>query len=243
MDSVLVAYARTGWRGYHRLLDLTGKTTVRVRTKHGVLFDLKPLSHIESTVIKTGYYEEEVLEALLPHLKVGTVLWDIGANFGLHAITAKHLKPDIQVVCFEPSPVMFAQLHHNCELNQQKMKLLSIALSDSSGYAELHTMNGNQGMNSLGAWEGFAWSGSFTCYCDTADGIGASGLVPAPNVIKIDVEGWEDRVFAGMTSILKSPSLKAIVFEYFGDSDLKMLTDYGFRITRLPSGENSIAVR
>ena len=50
------------------------------------------------------YYQREVLDAILASLRDDGVLWDVGANVGLHVITAKRLRPQETVVAFEPAP-------------------------------------------------------------------------------------------------------------------------------------------
>ena len=76
------------------------------------------------------------LEAILPFLRQGAVFWDIGANFGLHAITAKHLKPEARVICIEPSPIMIARLNANARLNNVSVDIINAALSDSRGFRQ-----------------------------------------------------------------------------------------------------------
>jgi hypothetical protein len=57
-----------------------------------------------------------------------------GSNFGLHAITAKHLKPEARVICIELSPLMTARMHANARLNNVNVKIISIALSRFPGF-------------------------------------------------------------------------------------------------------------
>src|SRR5262249_61610471 len=105
-DRLLTAYFRSGWRGFHRIWHLLRakkkQPFVTAYNKYGTRLLLSPVDYIDSFVLLSGYFESEVLEAILPFLHSGAVLWDIGANFGLHAITAKHLKPEARVICIEP---------------------------------------------------------------------------------------------------------------------------------------------
>jgi len=89
---------------------LAGKHTLRQRSLHGLIFELQPHEYIDAIVLREGYYEPEVIDALRPFLRPGAVFWDVGANIGLHTVTAACLAPGSQVVAFEPNPAVFARL-------------------------------------------------------------------------------------------------------------------------------------
>ena len=81
-----------GWRGFARLYGLLkpagGRRALRASTRYGSQFFLEPFDNVDSHVLAEGFYESEVLEAVRPVLGRGAVLWVVGANFGLHAVTA-----------------------------------------------------------------------------------------------------------------------------------------------------------
>ena len=198
-------------------------------------------------MLLSGYYESEVLEAILPFLDSSAVLWDIGSNLGLHAITAKHLKPEARVICIEPSPLMIARIHANAQLNNLDVEIISLALTDSRGFRGLHLMlEGNPGMTTLKPLETASYSGRVLCWCDTGDDIVAANILPPPTVIKLDVEGSEADVLRGLKSVLSGNYLKAIIFEadpkllVKTDNELyRILTNAGFNIRTLTRNEKT----
>src|SRR5213594_4081429 len=103
MDRLLAAYCRKQWRGSYRLSKILReqniKPLIQTQSRYGAKFFLSPLDYIDSFVLLCGYYESEVLESILPFLDSNAVFWDVGANFGLHAITAKYLRPEAKVLC------------------------------------------------------------------------------------------------------------------------------------------------
>jgi FkbM family methyltransferase len=243
-DNLLTVYYTSGLRGFTRLWHLLkqwgNRSHLLVKNKYGAKFYLDPESYIDSHVIKSGYYESEVLEAILPFLESQSVFWDIGANFGLHAITAKFLMPEIKVVCIEPSPIVASQLQANCKLNNLQVELVNIALSNTLKFQDLHLVEGNAGMSTLKPWSEASYSSKVTCWCDTGDNLVSNHVLPQPTVIKIDVEGSELEVFLGMPNILQNPVLKVILFEEASDFvETKnsllyhLLSDAGFTITSL----------
>lgn len=187
---------------------------VQARSKHGLLFDLNPEDYLDTIVLKNGYYEEEVLTALLQQVGNDGILWDIGANIGLHAITLKHLCPKTQVVCFEPSPFTFSRLYLNANLNQADLVLINVGLGDSIGYPKLSLkINGNSGLTSFKPWSNVSYQDPMLCYCDTAANMVKRGIVPIPTVIKIDVESFEFEVLSGFEDLLDNRMLRAVIFE------------------------------
>lgn len=246
-DRLLVAWVRRGWRGAPRIAGLLGYsdgvTTIIARTTYDTLFALHPFAYIDQTVIRSGYYESEVLAALRPHLGPTSVLWDIGANFGLHGITAKTLSPETTVVCFEPAPAIHARTMHNVALNRADIRLVSLALSDCAGYAPLHLAPpGNSGMTTLSPWSGGTYTGTVLVATARGDDLIAAGVLPAPTVIKIDVEGHEQAALAGLASALAAPTCRAVVFEDSFDENSPVksfLRSVGFAISHLGRREQT----
>jgi FkbM family methyltransferase len=237
---------RRGLRLRHRILKLLKQHNpyylIHARSKHGILFKLNPEDYVDSIVLKNGYYEEEVLTALLEHVGNDGILWDIGANLGLHAITIKHLRPKTQVVCFEPSPFTFSRLYLNANLNHADLLLINLGLSHSIGYAKLSfTISGNSGLTSFKPWDNFSYQHTMLCYCDTAANMVERGIIPIPTVIKIDVEGFEFEVLSGFGELLENPKLRAVIFESPSDflenshyyPVYQLLRHTGFEITAL----------
>jgi len=213
------------------------QSTILARTAYNNLFALHPFAYIDQTVIRSGYYESEVLAALRPRLGPAAVLWDIGANFGLHGITAKILSPETAVVCFEPAPAIHARTVHNAALNQADIRLVSLALSERAGYAPLHLAPpGNSGMTTLSPWSGGTYTGTVLVATARGDDLIAAGVLPAPTLIKIDVEGHELAALAGLASALAAPACRTVVFEdsFGANSPVKnLLRSVGFAISPL----------
>lgn len=244
-DRLLGAYGRQGWRGFDRLLKLSGHKTgdrLRARSRYGSWLELDPWSYIDRIVLREGYYESEVLLALIEGLKGGGVLWDVGANIGLHSVTAKVLAPKAKVVCFEPSPSAIGRLWTHIAMNGVDCEVVTSALSDEAGFVALNIASeGNNGMSSLSRIEGRDYVGVARVWAVSGDELIAAGQVPAPTVVKIDVEGHELAVLRGMKAALASPTCRRVVFEDPPeDTPVKaLLRDAGFELSTLARGEHS----
>jgi FkbM family methyltransferase len=217
-DRGLAWWLRRGFRGFNTLhrwrIRCGGSARLLRQTNYGSIFALDPFSYIDAIVLREGYYESEVFEALRPFLGAGAVFWDIGGNIGLHSITAGYLHPTTKIFSFEPNPAMIAQIEANARLTGVEVSIMPYALAESGGPRTFHVnTQGNPGMSSLHAPEGTSFDRQITVQCERADDLVARGLLPPPTVIKLDVEGGEIAVLAGMGALLASPQLRAIVFE------------------------------
>jgi FkbM family methyltransferase len=217
-DRLLAFYRRRGWRGFVRLHGLlkppAGRRELRMVTRYGSQFFLTPWDSIDAHVLTEGFYESEVVDAVRPGLGPGAVLWVVGANFGLHAVTAKFLCPDATVVAFEPSPAMAARILEHSELNGVKIDLHSYALGDRAGAMTFFAnASGNPGMSTLHPVEKFIYDQRFVVATLTAADVIERSLAPAPTALIVDAEGAEAEVLRGFGRHLAASELRTIVFE------------------------------
>lgn len=145
------------------------------------------------------FYETPELEYLRGVVKPQAVVLDIGANTGNHALFfALHLDA-ARVIPIEPNPQVYRLLIANVLVNRLRdvidLGFLGVGLSDAP--AEGFAME--QRRNNLGAARMIPGRGDIAAWTGDAlfDGI-------APDFIKIDVEGMEMKVLAGLgTSIAR----------------------------------------
>ena len=137
--------------------------------------------------------DPHLLKWLKPHLNGVKVAWDLGANIGDH--TRQYLDWGVVVAAFEPHPVAFACLEHNCP----EATCFNLAASDTTGSLNfMPTDNvGASRVHSDGVW---------SVPSQALDDI--FGL-PAPDFVKIDIEGFEAAAITGMAGTLTrhKPSL------------------------------------
>lgn len=152
----------------------------------------------------------------------GECLWDIGANVGLYSCYAARLR-GCKVFAFEPSILNLELLGKNIYLNklQDNIHLVPVALSSKNGFSTfLMTETAHGGADStFGAGIGFDGKPiyesklSYSLLGLSGDSLVATTGIPCPNHIKIDVDGIEHVVLAGMKGILKMPDVKSCLIE------------------------------
>jgi len=217
-DRLLAGYARRGWRGFLTLQRVLRRSAIEVHTQHDAVMSLHPADYIDRIVLHDGYYEPEVFEALQPFFAPGVVLWDIGANFGLHSVSAAVAESALQVHSFEPNPAMFPRLTAHASRNGVAIRCWPIALGERDGTTTLHVVSsGNPGMTTLTPWSEASYDTQVQVPLVRADTLIDRGDIPAPHLIKLDVEGSEAAVLAGFGRRLADPDLRAVVFETMAD--------------------------
>jgi len=160
-----------------------------------------------------------LLETLNNEIKTNNfkVFWDIGANIGAVSLPILKKFDEVNAVLFEPSAEVAGRLIRNLSNNPdlfQRSIVLNLALSDSEGINNFYVSNEafNSGTAGLGiSHNRFQFAVRVQTY--TGDSLIASGKCPVPEIIKIDVEGFEFEVLQGLKQTLINHH-PPIIFEH-----------------------------
>ena len=138
----------------------------------------------------------------------GKTVFDIGGYEGIYTLFfARAVGARGHVVTFEPNPVNYALIRQNVELNDfRNFTLKSIALADRKGSADLLFPIREPARGTLRADYQADLASRFqsrkvTVDVDTLDNQLTD--LPAPDFIKIDVEGAELEVLRGMQKLIR----------------------------------------
>ncbi len=168
-----------------------------------------------------GLHEFADMAFLLHFLKPGDLFFDIGANIGSYSVLAGRLC-GAQVCSFEPDPNTVAQLARNIAAND---------IGDTTDIRP-YALGATQG--EIGFTTGF---GAMNRVTDDPTEIGQSVKVfrlddilenQMPAMIKLDVEGHEDSVFAGAETVLSDSRLLAIEAETISAESDALIRANGF---------------
>ncbi|QIL40661.1 FkbM family methyltransferase [Pedobacter sp. HDW13] len=175
-----------------------------------------PTTWIGSKIVYTGDYEASLKQVFSSYIAKNDYVLDIGANIGFHTLYfAELVGQSGKVTAFEPIPFNYSALIRNISLNNfPQITPQNIALSNKN---ETFKITADAASNNPGSFNLFEKNGDVTVDCKIGDEFLIDEKI---NFIKIDVEGYEAFVIAGlMRSITKN--LPYLVFEYDQDYHLK----------------------
>lgn len=149
-----------------------------------------------------GTYETNELELFRSLLRPGMRVVDVGANIGMYSVIGSAaVGPTGSVVAFEPEKTNFEFLERNLAENGCKnVAAVRAAVGSLSGKVQLYLKEGSIGTHSMGQIS----NNSTEVDIVTLDEKLLSG--PKVDVIKTDVEGYEEAVLDGMKQLLERDS-------------------------------------
>jgi FkbM family methyltransferase len=136
------------------------------------------------------------------------VIMDVGANIGVFAIVAKSISPNAEVHGFEPVPATYKMFKKNIEVNSFDITSHELALSNTSGSAEIFMDGENNlipSMNKKGTGT------TIKVQMRTLDSLIQEKGIGKIDLLKIDVETFEPEVLKGMENIIKNNSPTLII--------------------------------
>lgn len=174
-----------------------------------------------SSAYHSGDVERPVQDAIVDLLGEGDVFYDVGANVGFFSLLAARAVGSAgSVVAFEPVAANAQLVRSNARANgMDNVVCIETAVSDRSGRADLHVARHPGGATLAEAGAPPDLEATRSVRAVSLDDALQSGSVPQPDVIKIDVEGAEDLVLAGMSDLM-AESRPALVVEVDGPSDV-----------------------
>jgi FkbM family methyltransferase len=151
--------------------------------------------------------EFEEMAFVMHFLRAGDLFADVGANIGAFTVMAAGVA-SARVVAFEASPDTYEMLARNIRLNDfhDRVKAVPAAAGRSEGTTQFSIGLGTENYVTTGT----AATSSVSVRMTTLDGELAGD---PPDLLKVDVEGFETEVFAGAANTLRDPKLKAIIVE------------------------------
>ena len=181
-----------------------------------------------------GKYEERFSDAMESEVRVGDCVWDVGANVGLYTRRFMELVGrQGSVVAIEPSPHCVEVIRDELRpLNPASLTVVQAALSHYDGIGNFSIEQGPVAVSNRLADPKKA-DATLPVRVAKGDTLVTDGC-PAPDVIKIDVEGYELEVLRGLEKVLHSGKPRAIFVEvHFQQLQERGLTDGPAHVTAL----------
>ena len=168
--------------------------------------------------IYVGFMEFEDMIFALHYLREGDEFIDVGANVGVYSLLAA--SSGANVLAIEPVPTAYEQLIDNIYLNRflEKLNARNIGVASHNGMLQFstHSDSTNHVLT-----ENEDIKASVTIAVDSLDKI---AINMNPDMIKIDVEGFESEVIDGAQRLLSCNKVKVVLIELNGLGER-----YGFK--------------
>lgn len=196
-------------------------------TVNGNVVRYVPTSRHSFKRIKTLVSKEPTTLPWIDTFKRDEVYVDVGANVGMYAIYAGVC--GARVYAFEPESQNYAELNKNIFINNLfgRVTAYCMAMSDVAEISLLYLSTFSIGFSHHDFGEN-RWKDDLKfnnrslpkeqrpvqgCFSFTLDELVERGVIPPPNHLKIDVDGFENKVVKGAEKTLRSDSLKTILIE------------------------------
>lgn len=148
-------------------------------------------------------YEPETMRVFCDLIQNATNFVDVGAHVGIYTLAACAVNSQCRVVCFEPNSDTRKTLINNIQLNgwAERCEVRAEAVSNQVGKTNFHMPIAYQSSSASLNPQGFR---NLPGTLVEVEVITLDHLWQQPlELIKIDVEGFEDSVLEGMQQILK----------------------------------------
>ena len=203
---------------YHDTLRRLGVRSYVVGAQ-GARFRVDTADYIDRCLALFGIWDEAQLNRLaaLAGAQKFDALLDIGANTGFYSVmfATKTLCP--RILAFEPDPGNYARLLANLRLNDlaDRVEAIAVALGDRAGAAKLYQGHkGNLGESTIAVPEQTPQDITHVVRIARFDDLYA--LAGQSLIVKIDVEGFEFEVLAGMERTLRDNACY-VQLEHYGE--------------------------
>lgn len=190
--------------------------------------------------ILTGEHELMVQEALRRTVAPGMTVFDVGADIGFFSVLSAGLVgPAGRVEAFEPVAASADAVRANAALNGlENVSVHRVAVSDHDGSETLLVQAEHSWSHLLDRAPHASADERVSVQLISLDERIAQGVLPAPDVVKIDVEGSEGAVLRGLSRTLRTHPVAVICELHETNAEVvDVLTNVGYSIENLDGTE------
>lgn len=218
--------ARLKARSLSRLVATRLGSKIREVEVRGVRVRVQATTDVEEYRVATYLTKEpETLDWIDRMIEPGDVLYDLGANIGIYSLYAA--AKGVVVMAFEPEALNFAQINHNIVANPGlDITAFPLAVGSECCLTRLYSREFAAGVACHGvgrpvdqAGRDFTPANKQGVMVLTLDQLWQEFGLPAPNHIKVDVDGGETGVLAGAVCTLHHPGFRSILVEVTGPAE------------------------
>lgn len=173
------------------------------------------------------------------------VVYDVGAYIGLHTLFfSRRVGKAGTVVAFEPNPANYTELCANLSLNEcSNVRTYNVGVGDESGTLAMHAhpylpARGSVAAATIARQSEGGDDRVFDIEIVTLDEHCEGEDLPPPDLVKIDVEGYELQVLRGMRGLIARAAPRLFIEMHRVESDevVRLLLDAGYEVSHVETG-------
>jgi FkbM family methyltransferase len=183
--------------------------------RHGATVVLNPDDPVVSGALTLNMYERSETRYFLSVCRPGMVFLDVGANVGYYtALALARMGPDARIVALEPDQETYSYLLRTVAANGgTNTTCVPKAAARRTGSMRLYGNPDNRGDSRL--YQNELASHSAVVETVTVDSLLQSLGIAGVDLIKIDVQGFEADVLAGMQETIRNSDSLTIISEFW----------------------------
>jgi FkbM family methyltransferase len=226
------------------------KTLVRkTRTLSDRIYTWLEMNEQRASIIAPMTFTERLFYLRLRHFLHGKdlVVYDVGASTGDFTMMASKVRSVAQVYAFEPIPEIYSRLVQRTQ-KSPKVRCFGVALGGSPGTAQFYQNDFTPSSSLLPMGELHQIEFPFTTQVIKRtievvclDDWSRSNQLPLPDLVKVDVQGFEDRVLRGGAQTIRHARccMLEMSFDALYEGSLlfddlyRIMRDWGFRLVGL----------
>lgn len=194
-----------------------------------------------------------IIASLFCSLEENPLILDIGANLGGFSIPIAKSLPNAKILAFEPLRIIYYQLCTNIMLNRlENCFAYNKAVGDIDGLLDVDELD-YWGTNNIGGYTLIEELNTNRAYIKYKDNkpttkvpmitLNNLNLDQDPSFIKVDVEGYEPKLFRGAASFLEKHNFPPILFEAWSiirEDITSILKGYGYNISSVVINDDDL---
>jgi len=205
--------------------------------------ELDPVEWTQMQLLKRNWLEPRTIALYEKLLRPGDVFVDVGAHVGFHSLVARRsVGSDGLVIAIEPQPYNAQKILTNWRVNNfTNLKLVIGAAGPNDNWVELHDQSiTDRTLLTLRERGGKNEAQRFEVPVVSLDGVLQRHKIDKVKLLKVDVEGYESEVFAGLgekLSVIENVIVEILPTAETVEPLAKLFGDRGFELRTVEDRE------
>ncbi len=191
-----------------------------VNTKHGFAMEVRIGDPVDTALAISQTFEPQLCAVLKTLSRPGMTFVDVGCNIGFITCLIAASNPGSRIIAIDANPEMARRCRENLARNGYTAEVINHGVGETVGELEFFVTDDRPSMGSFGAAErtreqiAAGRARAFRVPVRPLPVILREQGISRVDLLKVDIEGFEPALFAGLAADESAPPIAALVFEY-----------------------------